>query len=153
MLHCPQLRVMLQAECPSHASVEQSLQNLSFKHPDFELQWRSRSIVELSARHQGGWVGRGKATGDLSGRCFNFSFVCHTADSPFPFCLALSLYYGATTLLIVVVVVIIEVVVVVFSSMIVLYDVVVSYDIIASIFFRYSTIHPTCTSCVVYSSQ
>ena len=36
-------------ECPRHAFVEQSLQNLSLKHPDFELKWRSRSIVELSA--------------------------------------------------------------------------------------------------------
>ena len=49
MVHCPQLRVMFLAECPSHASVEQSLQNLSLKHPDFELQWRSRSTVDLSA--------------------------------------------------------------------------------------------------------
>ena len=48
-MDCPQLRVVLLAECPSHASVEQSLQNLILKHPDFELQWRSRSIVELSA--------------------------------------------------------------------------------------------------------
>ena len=37
VVHCPQFRVMLLAECPSHASVEQSLQNLSLKHPNFEL--------------------------------------------------------------------------------------------------------------------
>ena len=49
-MHCPQFRVMLQAEwCPSHASVEHSLQNLSLKHPDFELQWRNRSNIKLLA--------------------------------------------------------------------------------------------------------